>query len=246
MRIKTSLALAALPVLFSIAPATAATYTFEGNNLPGNLSAGKNSHIKTTFNSNTDILTWSSTYTYDPNSTTSLAEGAWLVLSDGENPKNNADEYAIFYLDGINEKVSIYNYDGVNSANSYKYENFLGSDDLTVINNGNERTFEFSIDMSDINDDTAGLFDDNTWKGAAFDENIGIWFHGAGGLTTQYNNNDLNDGLHTFSYTNQSWYDTSNQTATAVPEPGSMAALGLFALAAVGQLRKRSSDALGE
>ncbi|MEL6489822.1 MAG: PEP-CTERM sorting domain-containing protein [Cyanobacteria bacterium J06621_3] len=246
MRIKTGLALATLPVLFSIAPANATTFTFEGHNLPGNQSAGKNSHIKTTFDDNTDILTWSSTYTYDPSSTTALADGAWLVLSDGENPKNNADEYAIFYLDGINEKVSIYNYDGANSANSYKYEHFLGSEALTVTNNGYDRTFEFSIDMSDINNDTAGLFDDTTWKGAAFDENIGIWFHGAGNLTTQYNNNNSNDGLHTFTYTNQSWYDTANQTATAVPEPGSMAALGLFALAAVGKLRKRSSDALGE
>ena len=244
MRIKTGLALAALPILVSVAPAHATTFTFERNNLGGNLATGDHTHIKATYNDNTNLLTWSSTFTYNPSSTSALAEGAWLVLSDGENPKNNADEYAIFYMDGLNNQVSIYNYDGHNSANSYLSENFLGSTALNVIDTGTERTFEFSFDATDINEDAAGLFDDSTWKGAAFDNNIGIWFHGASGLTTQYKNNDTAQGLDTFAYTTQGWYDTTSLETTAVPEPGSMAALGLFAIAAVSKLRKRSTDDL--
>ncbi|MEL7227207.1 MAG: hypothetical protein AAGL17_20815 [Cyanobacteria bacterium J06576_12] len=235
MRIKAALALAALPVLFALAPAKAATYTFQGNNLGGNTKTGDHSNITATFNNNTNLLTWSSTFT--DNGKGPLAEGAWLVLSDGPNPKKHVDEYAIFYLDGLTEQVSIYNYNGENKADSYKKENYLGGTALQVTNNGSDRTFEFSVDVSDINNDVNGLFGDD-WEGASFADNIGIWFHGASDLTTKYKN----DGsLKRFHAGTSGWYDVSDKGATSVPEPGSVAALGLFAAAAAGKLRKRLS-----
>lgn len=234
MRIKTLLAFAALSSLFAAVPANAATYTFDGDNLGGNKTVGDHTNITTTYNTSTDLFTWSSTFTDNGNGP--LAEGAWLVISDGENPKKNADEYAIFYLDGTQNTVSIYNYNGANSANSYQSETFLASTTLDVTNSGNSRTFEFSFDATDLNDDIHGLFG-SEWKGITFDESIGIWFHGAGNLSTSY---DTDGSLLTFSPTATGWYDTKNKTTTAVPEPASLVAIGLFAVGAATKLRKRN------
>ncbi len=238
MRITTALTLAVVPVLFSLAPAEAATYTFNRNNLQGNLRTGDHTNITTTYNNNTNLLTWSSTFTKNAlteGNSGDLAEGAWLVLSDGENPKNNVDEYAIFYLDGLTNKVSIYNYDGINSANSYLGGKFLGSTALQVTNSGNSRTFEFAYDATALNNDINGLFGDE-WEGATFGDNIGVWFHGASRLQTAYNS----DGsLAKFRPGVAGWYDVDNEVATSVPEPGSVAALGLFAVAAATKMRQR-------
>ena len=233
MRIKTAFALAALPALFAIAPASAATYTFQGNNLPGNTRTGDHTNITATYNNNTNLFTWSSTFTENGSGT--LAEGAWLVVSDGENPKKHVDEYAILYLDGLTETVSIYNYNGVNSANSYRREQYLGSTALNVIDTGNSKTFEFSLDATDINNNASF---GSEWQGIRFDNNIGIWFHGASNLTTQYR---TDGSLEDFRPGVTGWYDVGNEMATAVPEPGTAVALGLVGLVAAAQRRKRSS-----
>ncbi len=106
-------------------------------------------HTKTAFVLNvSNKFSWSSTFSCNT-SNGLLAEGRWLIGSDGENPKSNADEYAIFYLDGLNKKVSIYNYDGVNGSDSCKHEAYLGSTSLKVIDNGDDRTFKFSLNATD-------------------------------------------------------------------------------------------------
>jgi len=243
MGIKASIAIAALSAVCAIAPANAATFTYEdsapkrGDGLGFTNRAGKYSNIKATFDDQTDVLNWSSTFTR--NSSGYLSDGAWLVLSDGENPKNNIDEYAIMYMDAANAKVSIYNYDGQNSANSYKYNDFLGSTALNVIENGNnEVTFEFSLDATGINNSTSYGAD---WKGIAFDEEIGVWFHNTAGLHTSYG---ANGELLSFNSSRSGWYDTTKAlpttvSAASVPEPGSVAALAVFGVAAATKLRKR-------
>ncbi|MEL6262830.1 MAG: hypothetical protein AAFQ40_13740 [Cyanobacteria bacterium J06623_5] len=237
MGIKASLALAAVPVLFAIAPAQAGTFVFEESNLGGNKRVGKHEYIKAEYDSDTEVFSWTSTFSRNTNNGR-LADGAWLVISDGEDPKNNVDEYAILYMDGTTGNVSIYNYDGVNGSDSYKNETFLGNTALTVDNSvTDERTFSFSLDATTINDMTSTF--GNDWDGIAFDRKIGIWLHGVDELTTTYKNNDPNQGLDKFNYKKQGWYDVSHKDATKVPEPGSVAAIGLFATAAATQLRKR-------
>lgn len=244
IKTKAAAAIAVLSVACAIAPANAATFTYEDSapkrqdGLGLTNRAGRYSNIKATFDDQTDVLNWSSTFTRNK-SNNNLANGGWLVLSDGENPKRNVDEYAILYLDATANKVSIYNYDGENNENSYKYSDFLGSTALNVIENGaDEVTFEFSIDATDINNNTSFGPD---WKGIAFDEEIGIWFHSAAGLHTSYG---ANGELLEFNPRKSGWYDTSKPFATtvstaSVPEPGSVAALAVFGVAAATKLRKR-------
>lgn len=230
---KTAFALTALSLLFAIAPAAhASTFRFEGHNLGHNSHVGKHKNITTTFNPLSHEFKWSSTFSRNTNNGL-LAEGGWLVVSDGENPKANVDEYAIFYLDGKNKKVSIYNYDGYNNANSYLSETYLGSTTLKVINNGNDRTFKFSLDASTLN--SHPTFTQPDWDGVAFGEKIGLWFHGTEGLTTEYN---ADGSLKTFTYANQGWHDSKNNRTAKVPEPASAVAIGLFAAAAT-KCRKR-------
>ncbi len=97
---RATIAIAALSVVSAIAPANAATFTYEDSN-PKNRDglglthrAGKYSSITATFDDQTDVLNWSSTFTRNKGNNR-LSDGAWLVLSDGENPKGDVDEYAI-------------------------------------------------------------------------------------------------------------------------------------------------------
>lgn len=237
MGFKTSIALAAVPVLFAIAPAHAGSFVFEDTNLNGNKRAGNFDHIKATFDTDTEEFSWSSTFSRNT-SNGNLADGAWLVVSGGANPKNHVDEYAIFYMDGDKGQVSIYNYDGVNSANSYQHETFLGTTALNVTNvNSDTRTFDFSLDATAINSMQSTFGPD--WKGISFEENIGLWFHSIDNPTITYNNNDIEQGIASFIYQAQGWHDSKNNATKKVPEPGSVAAIGIFAAAAATKLRKR-------
>jgi len=232
MGFKTSALLTAASVLLASAPAFATTFTFDGSNLSGGV-AGKVESITTSFNDNNNKFSWSSTYQKSGSGIS--PDGLWLVANDGPNPKGQG-ELAIYYLDGIDKKVSIFEYSGANNANSFKDPgNFLGSTTLEVIESGNEKTFAFNFDMDDF--DLSGISDKAAWKGSAFDKKVGLWVHGVSGLKTKYDTNGL---LTKFGYAKQSAYDVSNKHATAVPEPASAAALGLFAVA--GAFVKRSKQ----
>lgn len=238
MRIRTSLALASLAVLCAMAPAEATTFTFDKDNTGGKLDVGQHANIKTTYNTETEFFTWSSTFRRDAvNGSGRLAEGAWFVISDGDMPVSNVDQYPIFYLDGLKERVSIYNYDGEVNERSYLNETLLDSFDLHVTEDtsAGERTFAFSLDATEINNKDFG----DDWEGVVFGEEIGIWLHGVDELTTAYNGEELTE----FTFKKQGWYDVENiptmSDAEPVPEPGTVAALGLFAAAAASRLRKR-------
>lgn len=132
-------------------------------------------------------------------------DGFWLVVSPGENPKSNANEYAILYGDRASNRITAYTYDGQNKADSYKTGDLLGTYD-NVFSTANGKT-EFSLDVSSIN----SAFDTPDWKGVSFGEQIGIWFHqssdseftyGAGGALTNY------------AYGGQMWLDRAFDTAT--------------------------------
>ncbi len=229
--------LAAVTLITLAAPASATTFIYNSSNIGGNQRVGVHNNILTTFDDNTDLFTWESTFQVNPDNGR-LADGAWLVVSEGPNPKGDVQEYTMFYLDGKNETVSMYTYNGVNGSNSWKDKNsiFLGELDLVVNNDiAGERTFSFSHDMTNINS-RQDLGD--AWKGTFFGDSIGIWFHGVDSLDAAYQSQD--GSLSKFSYNSQGWYDTSYQDTETVPEPGLAVGLGLVGLLATARQRKRA------
>ncbi|MEM9006614.1 MAG: hypothetical protein AAGE59_24190 [Cyanobacteria bacterium P01_F01_bin.86] len=225
---------AAMPIVCAAQPAAAVNFIYDSQAVGGNVNVGIHESIRTTFNPQTDLLTWSSTFATNPNNG-KLADGAWLVLSEGPNPKSNQQQYTMFYMDGVNEKLTAYTYNGVNGSNSWQDSNsvFLGSWELGVEENtaGDKRTFSFAMDMTDINNRT-DLGSD--WEGTYFKDKVGIWFHGVADVNATYND----DGsLSEFSYSSQGWYDTKDRPTQAVPEPGMLA--GIAAVTALGVVQRK-------
>ena len=222
----------AAPIVTFASTAEASTFIYNDSHIPGNVGAGAFENIHASFDDQSQQLTWSSTFsTVNGN----LANGAWLVLNDGPNPKAHVQENTMFYLDGINKKLTAYTYNGVNGSNSWKdaTSTYLNSWDLAVENNGDERTFSFDINMADINGrDDLG----QDWEGTAFGEKLGIWYHAVNDLNVAYNDNGT---LDQFSYSSQGWYDTKDQVAERVPEPSAMAGLAVAGLLAAKSLRRR-------
>ena len=136
-------------------------------------------------------------------------DGFWLVVSPGENPKTNAQEYAIFYGDRKNNTITAYSYDGKNNANSFKTGKHLATYENAFTDGGTSAKFGdmtmFSLDVSAIN----GAFDTADWKGAAFGDTQGIWFHQSSGSDFAY---DGNGGITDYAFTGQMWLDTANQS----------------------------------
>lgn len=223
----------AASILLASAPAFAATFTYEKiNPLNGNNDAGFNKSITTSYNDNSDLFKWSATFKENNGM---LADGAWLVANDGPNPKGHGGESVIYYMDGLAEKVSMFTYSGKNNPNSYQSGTYLGSIDLDVSNSGNERTFSFQRDMTDINNRTdLG----KNWKGTAFGDKIGLWHHGVVGVNAGY---DTDGKLTSFDFTKQGWYDIHNKDTTRVPEPATAASLGLFAVVGACIKRRKQS-----
>ena len=217
--------------------ASAVAYSYSIDNPPGSANAGDVSNFSTTYQTGTEVLTVSSTIKKDNGK---LADGFWLVLSDGPNPKHHFNEYAIFYGDGISGNLTSYVYNGVNSSNSWYnpgefVESFAGglTADYSVTD---EVTFSFTIDASYINAYVPTTPGTNDWDGAMFGQNIGIWYHPAVfGTAPTYNQNG---SLASFPVSSGGWYDTAYRW-TNVPAPAiSMLLLtGLIGMIGLGRRR---------
>ena len=188
------------------------------------------------YNDATQQLTWSSTI---HEAGGNLADGFWLVLSDGPNPKNNFNEYAIFYGDSNTGNLTSYVYNGANSASSWNnpgefIQSFALTTDTSV---ANEVTFSFSIDVSGLNAHVPATPGTNDWDGASFASQIGIWYHPVVfGAAPTYN---ADDSLASFRVSKNGWYDTSDQdTVVPVPAAAWLFASGLIGL--IGVSRRRS------
>jgi len=236
-RLLFSMPLAVLTALWAIAPAAATTFNFKGTDVGGNPTVGEYRVISADFNTNSNLFSWSSTLARNARNNR-LADGGWLVISDGPDPRPFSQEYVIFYLDGNNGKVSAYDYSNTHRSHSWGSTTFLGSAPLTSTTtaDGEQRTLDFSFDMSAINSRTDFGAD---LKGTQFTDKIGIWFHGLDGLQASYLESEE---LSQFSYKAQGWYDASSKetialashppTSQDIPEPGMIAALGVVAVAA--------------
>jgi len=219
--------------------ANATLYSFDIDHPPGSASAGDVTTFSAAYNDVTQQLSFSSTIARQDGY---LADGFWLVLSDGPNPKHHFNEYSIFYGDGTTGNLTSYVYNGENSANSWHtpgefIQSFAGglSVDISVTD---EVTYGFSIDTSFINAYVPATPGTNDWDGASFAANIGIWYHPAVfSGTTAYNQ----DGsLAAFPVQRGGWYDTRNQTSTvSAPEPAVLSILAA-GLLAVGFSRRKS------
>lgn len=207
--------------------ASAATHYYDSlNGVLGGGAGGTFDSINSSYNTDTQQLTW--TITNGQITGIGAVDGFWLVLNDGPNPKSSdVNELAIIYADFNSNKLLAYTYNGANNANSINSPGILIGDYSTdIINSGN--TLGFSIDASAINSFSHPSIVAADWKGMQYDDQIGIWFHTSYGTT-------IGGGAangYSFDYTAQRWYDKANQpTHTPIP-----AALFLFAPALLGFL----------
>ncbi len=136
-------------------------------------------------------------------------DGFWLVISDGENPKYNENEYAILYGDRVANRITAYTYDGTNSANSFRTSEFLGTFENAFSDAGERDGLPltmFSIDVAEIN----AAFDTPEWDGVQTGAEGGIWFHKSEGSNFSYG---ADGSILDYSFADQMWLDAANTPA---------------------------------
>ena len=215
-------------------------WAFESINPSGNHAAGRVLSINSTFDESSNIFSWS----YRTNNPAN--DGFWLVVSDGPNPKGGRGEYGIMYGDLDTNRLSVYEYNGRNSADSYRTEELLQTFDgvFSVIDAlDGTRSISFSIDATDIND-YYNAIDAPDWAGIRFGSRIGYWFHPS--LDSRFTYGDGDPTLEGFRYATQGWYDKKDLTTTAVPEPDTILLLLLGVLGIVAVRRQPTRGFPGE
>jgi hypothetical protein len=167
--------------------------------------------------------------------------GFWLVVSDGPNPKNHLNEYAILYGDLRDKRVTAYVYSGKNNGDSFKKAgNFIGSFENVISVDDDFTSISLEMDVSSINAYVPNNGMVNEWDGLAFGKKVGIWFHPADFSNTYYNH-DGSINVHS-KVRGKGWYDKDNLHATHISEPASLALLGL-GLTGLGISRRRKAAA---
>jgi hypothetical protein len=139
-------------------------------------------------------------------------DGYWLAISPGGNPKGVGNELAILYMDLRSNKYAVYNYNGINGANSYNTAgsnavSFLKGGDAGMTRSGN--TYTFNLNVDGINN--GPLSGSGNWTGIEFGDKLGLWYHFFDG-DIRFN---PDGSLQRLSITNSGWNDYVNlSTAT--------------------------------
>jgi hypothetical protein len=161
--------------------------------------------------------------------TTINNDGFWMVLNDGPNIAGTgnlaeASKAAIIYGDVASRRLTVYQYDGTNSRNSFVSENASGAapiifnNALTTFTAGGQVGFQFNISVADINDvlkvnSTSLRWNvPSGWEGAAFGSQIGIWYHPIADLVTHYANNSRGQLTLTRFDGADGFFDTTRNT----------------------------------
>ncbi len=255
---KTNLALILGLGLMAATQASASVYQYNPTTITqgGNIgTVGTITDFNASFNDATDQFSWSSTIE------DGAADGFWMVMSSGPNPKGHANEYTILYGDTVNSRLTAYVYKGLNSSNSWNNGQFIGSYGLSSSTSGNATTFSFNIDASSINQAAPPIIDaagnqtgtgftlagpTDIWQGLTIGpDTAGVWYHPVV-LDTSPGNLQYaaNGSLWDFAYTASSWNDVANQPVTpggpsGVPEPNTLVLLLGAGLIGAGMKRKR-------
>jgi hypothetical protein len=198
----------------------------------------------------TNISSW--TATYDSSGANDLLglsvslgnqnisnDGFWFVLNNGGNPVGTPNELPIFFGDVANNRITAYVYDGQNAPNSWATQRFLGS--FTNVFSTSGSSYNFALNVTDLNALDLGA----SWRGAGFSDTIGIWFHPFDAAHISYNNSGQISalGFGASGYFDSGALNTTRScragstltqagqcatgSTTNVPEPGSLAILGL-------------------
>ncbi len=217
-------------------------------------AAGEIKSVSATFDTSTLSFSWYATFGAVPGKSKWRTDGFTLAVNDGPNPKGHAGELALIYFDASRATpvVSIYGYNGLNSATSYydgkptsgtqtpdrilttKTDMSWVSDLTNRLNADGTRTLGFTINVKDIKDYTPinlgpqGLSD---WFGLGFDEKIGVWMHPFAKLNTSYNSAGY---LTKWNRKREGYLD--GRDFNTVPEP---ATLGLVAMTGLLIARRR-------
>lgn len=241
-RIARTFSIFALAALTLSAQAVTYKWTFNPATNSQGTAAGRTDAASAYYEEEGQLFGYS--VTMRPNSSGQLANGFWLAVSNGPDPKGISGELAIFYFDATTATPTLtaYGYNGINGntswsdgsnrsgiqtpdriASSLTNPNLLRS--IGVRDNADgTRTMAFNIRGSIINNHDSPYGAAADWQGVKFKNNFGIWYHPVTGLKSEYNQAGF---LTKFTPDKQGYVDLNCQTTEVVPEPATMATLGL-------------------